>query len=393
MRSGVVRIAMVAGEASGDLLASHLIEALKARLPNAEFFGIGGPKMAGRGFDAWYPLESLAVRGYVEVLKHYREISGIRSELKRRLLADPPDVFIGVDAPDFNLALEKSLKRRGIAAVHYVGPSIWAWRGKRIHKIGAAVSRILALFPFEPALYEKQGIPVTYVGHPLADMLPVDDGRSEARQLLGLSDQQPVFALLPGSRQSELQYMAETFIETARAIHERLPEALFLVPLATRETRLLFETALYRCNARELPIRMLFGHAHDAMKASDAVLVASGTATLEAALLKRPMAIAYKMASFSYRLMRRMGYLPYVGLPNILAGKFVVPEFIQDDATPENMAQALLNFYADKRTCALIAEEFREIHLQLKQNTAEKAATAVINSLPQPVRNDVFAPA
>ena len=237
------------------------------------------------------------------------------------------------------------------------------------------------------------GIPVTYVGHPLADMLPVDDGRSEARQLLGLADQQPVFALLPGSRQSELQYMAETFIETARAIHERLPEALFLVPLATRETRLLFETALYRCNARELPIRMLFGHAHDAMKASDAVLVASGTATLEAALLKRPMAIAYKMASFSYRLMRRMGYLPYVGLPNILAGKFVVPEFIQDDATPENMAQALLNFYADKRTCALIAEEFREIHLQLKQNTAEKAATAVINSLPQPVRNDVFASA
>ena len=393
MRSGVVRIAMVAGEASGDLLASHLIEALKARLPNAEFFGIGGPKMAGRGFDAWYPLESLAVRGYVEVLKHYREISGIRSELKRRLLADPPDVFIGVDAPDFNLGLEKSLKRRGIAAVHYVGPSIWAWRGKRIHKIGAAVSRILALFPFEPALYERQGIPVTYVGHPLADMLPVDDGRSEARQLLGLTDHQPVFALLPGSRQSELQYMAETFIETARVIHERLPEALFLVPLATRETRLLFETALYRCNARELPIRMLFGHAHDAMKASDAVLVASGTATLEAALLKRPMAIAYKMASFSYRLMRRMGYLPYVGLPNILAGKFVVPEFIQDDATPENMAQALLNFYADKRTCALIAEEFLEIHLQLKQNTAEKAAMAVINSLPQPVRNDVFASA
>jgi lipid-A-disaccharide synthase len=393
MIPGVVRIAIVAGEASGDLLASHLIEALRARLPNAQFFGIGGPKMVARGFDSWFPLESLAVRGYIEVLKHYREISGIRSELKRRLIANPPDVFIGVDAPDFNLALEKSLKRRGIATVHYVGPSIWAWRGKRIHKIGAAVSRILALFPFEPALYEKQGIPVTYVGHPLADMLPVDDGRNEARQLLGLADQQAVFALLPGSRQSELQYMAETFIETARAIHKRLPDALFLVPLATRETRLLFETALYRCSARELPIRMLFGHAHDAMKASDAVLVASGTATLEAALLKRPMAIAYKMASFSYRLMRRMGYLPYVGLPNILAGKFVVPEFIQDDATPENMAQALLNFYSDKRTCALIADEFLDIHLQLKQNTAEKAARAVIDSLPQSGRNDVFAPA
>lgn len=391
MTAGAIRIAIVAGEASGDLLASHLIPALKARLPKVVFYGIGGPKMIGQGFDAWYPLESLAVRGYVEVLRHYREISGIRRDLKRRLLADPPDVFIGVDAPDFNLALEKSLKRRGIPAIHYVGPSIWAWRGKRIHKIGAAVSRILALFPFEPVLYEKQGIPVSYVGHPLADMLPVEDGRNEARQLLGLSDQRPVFALLPGSRQSELQYMAETFIETARVISRSLPEALFLVPLATRETRLLFETALYRCNARDVPIRMLFGHAHDAMKASDAVLVASGTATLEAALLKRPMAIVYKMASFSHRMMRRMGYLPYIGLPNILAGKFVVPEFIQDDATPENLAQALLNYFSDKKTCALIGEVFLDIHLQLKQNTAEKAAKAIIDSLPQSVRNDAFA--
>ncbi|MFT3850124.1 MAG: lipid-A-disaccharide synthase [Propionivibrio sp.] len=393
MKASVVRFAIVAGEASGDLLASHLIQALKAKLPNAVFYGIGGPKMQGQGFDVWYPLEKLAVRGYVEVLKHYREILRIRNDLKRRLLADPPDVFIGVDAPDFNLGLEKLLKLHGIAAIHYVSPSIWAWRGKRIHKIGAAVSRILALFPFEPVLYEKQGIPVTYVGHPLADMLPVEDGRGEARQLLGLADQQPVFALLPGSRQSELQYMADTFIETARVIHSRLPEALFLVPLATRETRLLFETALYRCNGRELPIRMLFGHAHDAMKASDAVLVASGTATLEAALLKRPMAIAYKMAPSSYRMMRRMGYLPYVGLPNILAGEFVVPEFIQDDATAENLAQALLNHYSDKRTSAFIGEVFRGIHLQLKQNTAEKAARAVIDSLPSSVRNDALASA
>ena len=386
MTSGVVRIAMVAGEASGDLLASHLIQALKARLPNAVFYGIGGPKMLGQGFEVWHPLEKLAVRGYVEVLRHYREISGIRSDVKRRLLAEPPDVFIGVDAPDFNLALEKALKRRGIPSIHYVSPSIWAWRGKRIHKIGASVSRVLALFPFEPTLYEKQGIPVTYVGHPLADMLPVEDGRDDARELLGLLPQQPVFALLPGSRQSELQYMADAFISTAREINKALPDALFLVPLATRETRLLFETALYRCNARELPIRMLFGHAHEAMMASDAVLVASGTATLEAALLKRPMAIAYKMAPFSYRMMRRMGYLPYVGLPNILAGKFVVPEFIQDDATPENLAQALLNFYADKATSARISEVFRGIHLQLKQNTAEKAAAAILDSLPMHTR-------
>ncbi len=378
----VVRIAMVAGEASGDLLGSHLITALKARLPNAQFYGIGGPKMVGRGLDSWHPLEKLAVRGYAEVLRHYREIAGIRNDLKRRLRADPPDVFIGIDAPDFNLDLEKSLKQRGIACIHYVSPSIWAWRGKRIHKIGAAVSRVLALFPFEPPLYEKQGIPVSYVGHPLADVLPVDDRRDAARTLLGLSAQQPVFALLPGSRQGELQYMATTFIETARLISRSVPDALFLAPLATRETRLMFEKALYDCDARELPIRLLFGHAHEAMMASDVVLVASGTATLEAALVKRPMVIAYKMAPLSYRLMRGMGYLPYVGLPNVLAGKFVVPEFIQDDATPENLAQAMLNLYADKETCARIGELFRTIHLQLRQDAASKAASAVCQHLP-----------
>ncbi len=388
MTSRVVRVAMVAGEASGDLLSSHLIQAIRAKLPNAEFFGIGGPKMMGQGFKAWFPLETLAVRGYVEVLKHYREISGIRNDVKRRLLSDPPDVFIGVDAPDFNLVLEKSLKRRGVPAIHYVSPSIWAWRGKRIHKIGDSVSRILALFPFEPLLYEKEGIPVSYVGHPLADMLPVEDCRDKARELLELSPQQPVFALLPGSRQSELEYMADTFIETAKLIHRKVSNAQFLVPMATRETRLLFEAALYRCQARELPIRLLFGHAHEAMMASDAVLVASGTATLEAALLKRPMAIVYKMAPLSYRLMRHMGYLPYVGLPNILAGKFVVPEFIQDDATPENLAQALLNFLGDKETCIRIGEVFREIHLQLKQNTAEKAAEAVLGCLPAEMRKN-----
>jgi len=390
MIRGALKIAMVAGEASGDLLASHLIQALKSKLPNAIFYGIGGPKMIGQGFKAWYPLEKLAVRGYFEVIKHYREISGIRNDLKRQLLADRPDVFIGIDAPDFNLSLEKVLKQRGIPSIHYVSPSIWAWRGKRIHKIGAAVSRVLALFPFEPALYEKQGIPVSFVGHPLADILPVEDGRDGARELLDLSQQQPVFALLPGSRQSELQYMADTFIATAREIFQKLPNAVFLVPLATRETRLMFESALYRCSARDLPIRMLFGHAHDAMMAADAVLVASGTATLEAALLKRPMAIVYIMASLTHRLMKRMGYLPYVGLPNILAGKFVVPEFIQDDATPQNLAQVLLNYYADKASCNRISEVFREIHLQLKQNTAEKAAVAILDCLPEDRRRDAF---
>lgn len=383
MTAGVLRIAMVAGEASGDLLASQLIEALQARLPNAVFYGVGGPKMLGLGFDAWHPLEKLSVRGYVEVLRHYREIAGIRADLKRRLLADPPDVFIGVDAPDFNLGLEKALKQRGIATIHYVSPSIWAWRGGRIHKIGAAVARVLALFPFEPEIYQKQGIPVTYVGHPLADMLPVEDERDSARTLLGLPLLAAVFALLPGSRQSELQYMADTFIKTALRIHAEIPDALFLVPLATRETRRLFEAALHRCQAQERPIRLLFGHAHQAMMAADVVLVASGTATLEAALLKRPMVIAYKMAPLSWWLMQRIGgYLPYCGLPNVLAGRFIVPEFIQDDATPDNLAQALLNLYADKTVCDGLKAQFRALHLQLRQNAAEKAALAVIGCLP-----------
>ena len=376
-----VRIAMVAGEASGDLLASHLIEALRARIDRVEFFGIGGPKMIEQGFDAWFPLETLAVRGYVEVLRHYREISGIRKKLKQRLLADPPDVFIGVDAPDFNLGLERALKEQGIAAIHYVSPSIWAWRGRRIHEIGKSASRVLALFPFEPALYEKENIPVTYVGHPLADLLPLEDVRDKTRELLDIPPKKPVFALLPGSRQSELHYMAGTFIETAKRIREHLPDVLFLAPMATRETRLLFEEALCRCQARDLPLRLLFGHAHEAMAASDAVLVASGTATLEAALLKRPMVVVYKMAALSYQLMRHMGYLPYIGLPNILADSRIVPEFIQNEATPEKLAQALLDFLGDAAARARIAAVFRQIHLQLKQNTAEKAAGAVLATL------------
>lgn len=378
-----VRIAMVAGEASGDLLASHLMAAIKARLPQAQFVGVGGPRMVGQGFEDWWPLEKLAVRGYVEVLKHYREIAGIRRKLKQRLLADPPDVFIGVDAPDFNLGLEADLKRRGITTIHYVSPSIWAWRGERIKKMTKAVSRVLALFPMEPPLYEKEGIPVSYVGHPLADMIPLVIPREEAAARLNLGADVPVFALLPGSRQSELDYMADTFIQTARLIHRALPQARFLVPLATRETMDQFETALYRLEALDLPIRMMFGHAQDAMGAAHCILVASGTATLEAALMKRPLVITYKMAPFSYRLMKNKGYLPYVGLPNILAGRFVVPELLQDDATPENLAQALLNLYADKKIAAQLNEIFTNIHLQLRQNTSEKAAEAVLGHLSQ----------
>jgi len=377
-----VRIAVVAGEASGDLLASHLIAALKQHLPDAVFYGIGGPKMQAQGFDSWWPMEKLSVMGYWDALKHYREIAGIRRHLKHRLLELRPDVFIGVDAPDFNLGLEADLKAAGVRTIHYVSPSIWAWRGGRVKKIARAVNRVLALFPMEPPLYEKERVPVTYVGHPLADIIPLETNKVAVREKLALPRNNPVFALLPGSRRGELEMMAETFVETAKIIRERfLPQAVFVVPLATRETRLQFETAIYKRQATEVPFRLLFGHAQDALGAADVSLVASGTATLEAALLKRPMVITYKIAKFSYWLMKRMAYLPYVGLPNVLAGRFVVPEILQDEATPERLAEELVKLYGDKENAAAVEEAFTDIHLRLRQNTADKAARAVIECL------------
>jgi lipid-A-disaccharide synthase len=377
-----VRIAIVAGEASGDLLAGLLIGALKKKLPEAVFHGIGGPRMQAEGFDAWWPLDKLSVMGYVDALKNYREIAGIRRQLKKRLLETRPDIFIGVDAPDFNLGLERELKDAGIKTIHYVSPSIWAWRSGRIKKIGRAVNRLLALFPMEPPLYEKENIPVTFVGHPLADIIPLETSRVAVREKLAISNDVPVFALLPGSRKGELERMAGTFVQTARLIRERfLPDAQFVVPLTTRETRLLFETAIHAQQAGDVPFRLLFGHAQDALGAADVSLVASGTATLEAALIKRPMVITYKIAASSWWIGKRLVKLPYVGLPNILAGRFVVPEILQDAATPENLAEALVKLYEDKENAAAVAEAFTDIHLQLRQNNAEKAAAAVIACL------------
>lgn len=379
--AGPLKIAMVAGEASGDLLASHLIAALKQHRPDARFYGIGGPKMQAVGFAAEWPAEKLAVRGYAEVIRHYREIAGIRRQLLKRLLADPPDVFIGVDAPDFNLWLEARLKAAGIYSIHFVSPSIWAWRGGRVRKIARSVNQILCLFPFEPALYRDHGVKATYVGHPLADIVPLEQSVTAARELLNLAPEGPVFALLPGSRQSELQYMAQTFIQTAKLLHQRFPQARFLVPLVSRETRLFFENELWANEAQDLPLKLLFGHAQEAMAAADAVLVASGTATLEAALLKKPLVITYKMSPKSWRIMRNMGYQPWVGLPNILANRFAVPEFLQDDATPDNLAQALGNLVRDETVRERLHELFTEMHLLLRQNTAEKAAAAILPAL------------
>ncbi|NMF91296.1 lipid-A-disaccharide synthase [Aromatoleum petrolei] len=373
-----IRIAMVAGEASGDLLASHLIRAIRHKIPDAEFFGIGGPKMQAEGFDARWPCELLAVHGYVDALKRYRELSGIRRTLLKQVKAERPDAFIGVDAPDFNLWLEGKVRAAGMPAIHFVSPSIWAWRGGRIKGIARSVSHMLCLFPFEPSLYERAGIPVSYVGHPLADAFPLHPNRAQARELLGLPVEGHVIALLPGSRQSEVRNLAPTYIETAKILSERHPELSFVVPLATRETRELFAAALRSAQAGELPIRMLFGHSVEAMTAADVVLVASGTASLEAALLKRPMVISYRIGKWQYRLMKRMAYLPWVGLPNILCNETVVPELLQDDATPAALADALDRWLGDPDGCAQLAERFDGLHRQLRQNTAEKAAAAIL---------------
>ena len=397
------KIAIVAGEASGDLLGSHLMRALKAQRNDLTFIGIAGPKMAAEGAKSLFPIEKLSVRGYVEVLTHLYGLLKLRKSLLKQLLAEKPDIFIGVDAPDFNFWLERQLKKRGIPAIHYVSPSIWAWRGGRMGKIKRAVSHMLALFPFEPALYEKAKVPVTFIGHPLADEIPLKPSKQAARDLLKIENGKLVVAMLPGSRQSEVRQHAELFVKTAQIIHQenallQSNNVQFLVPLITRETRHIFEQALYKNlqeqmsleknkqenqheNQAHLELDILFGHAHDAMEAADVVLVASGTATLEAALLKRPMVITYRMPMLSWWILKRMNYLPYVGLPNILAGKFVVPELLQKEATPQKLADAVSLLLVDKTRIKEIEQEFTSIHKSLRQNSAKKAAQVVLSYL------------
>lgn len=372
-----LRIAMLAGEASGDLLGSHLLAALKARFPQLSAFGVGGPKMQEQGLDVWYPMEQLAVRGYVEVLRSLPKLLRLRGELRRRLVRERPDIFIGIDSPDFNLALERKLRSAGIATVHYVSPSIWAWRGERIHKIKRAADKVLALFPFEVPIYQRAGIPVTYVGHPLADELPEYPDHDAMRERLKIPAGSNVVALLPGSRQSEVRQMSELMIATALRIREQIADVHFLVPLVSRETRQIFEDALYRQGAEDLSLTILFGHAHEAMTAAHATLVASGTATLEAALLKCAMVITYTMPALSAWIMRRKAYLPYVGLPNIIAGEFIVPELLQEDALPENLAQVVCNLLRSPRLRARLQQRFHAIHMELRQGTAERAVDAL----------------
>lgn len=371
-------IGIVAGEPSGDLLGGALVRALAKRSPGARFAGIGGPQMIAAGVESLFPMEKLSVRGYVEVIRHYREIVGIRRNLRDIFLAERPAVFIGIDAPDFNLGLEGDLKAAGIPAVHYVSPSIWAWRGGRIRKIRRSVSRMLTVFPFETEIYEKAGIPVSYVGHPLADMLASAPSREEARAGLRIPAGAPVVALLPGSRISELESLADVFVAAAERITAEFPDVRLLVPLVNRQTRELFEAALYRRQSGELEIKLLFGHAHEAMAAADVVLVASGTATLEAALLQRAMVITYRMPRLSWWIMNSRRYQPWVGLPNILAGEFVVPELLQDAATPEALSAAVIDLLRDHDRRKAIERRFAQMAAELRHGAAERAAEAIL---------------
>ena len=369
---------MVAGEASGDQIGAHLMAALKARRNPILFAGIGGPKMGAQGFESQFPMERLSVRGYAEALRHYREIMSIRRRLAAAMTAERPDLFIGVDSSDFNLGLEERLKRAGIPTVHYVSPSVWAWRRWRIKRVARAVSRILVMFPFEAPLYEKAGVPVTYVGHPLADVIPLAPDKAEARAQLRLPARKRIFALLPGSRRSEMHYMGAAFLLAAHRLRQEVHDVHFVCPTVTRETRDMFERAVHEHQRTDLPLTLLFGHSHEALAAADLALVASGTATLEAALFKTPMVIAYRQSPLRWALMRSMLYLPYVGMPNVLAGEKLVPELLQGEATPAGLAAALLALLRDGAAQKRQVERFTEFHHLLRQNTADKAADAVL---------------
>lgn len=372
------RFAMVAGEASGDLLAGLLLGGLRARWPELSAQGIGGPKMAAHGFEAWWPHDKLAVRGYIEVLSHYRELVGIRNQLADRLLKAKPDLFIGVDAPDFNLDLETRLKAGGIRTVHFVSPSIWAWRGKRIQKIRKAVDAVLCIFPFEPEIYAKQGIEAKYVGHPLADTIPLEVPRAAARQALGLGDE-PVVALLPGSRRSEIQYIAPRLFAAAVEMARMRPGLRFILPVVPGLRHMV--EPLRRQHEAGVTVELIDGRSHEALAACDVTLIASGTATLEAALFKRPMVITYAMHPLSWQMMKRMKYQPWVGLPNILLRDFVVPELIQGEATPQRLAHATLAWLDDPQRCADLERRFHALHLELKRDTARAATDAIAEIL------------
>jgi lipid-A-disaccharide synthase len=378
---------MVAGEASGDLLAGLLLDGLQARWPQMRepgaLVGIGGPQMLRRGFEAWWPSEKLAVSGYVEVLRRYRELVGIRNQLRQRLLRERPDVFIGVDAPDFNLDLERSLREQGIKTAHLVCPSIWAWRPERVHKIKASVDHVLCIFPFEVELLAQHGIAATYVGHPLANVIPREPDRAAARATLGLPDDAPVIAVLPGSRGSEIKHLARRFFQAVALMAQARPDAHFVVPAAPGRRAAIEQAAQQVFGAEGLTkLHILDGQSHMALAACDVTLIASGTATLEAALFKRPMVIAYAVHGLTAYIMKGKQLQPWVGLPNILCRDFVVPELLQNDAQPERLAEATLAWLDDPARVAAVQDRFDRLHVELQRDTPTLAADAIAQILP-----------
>jgi lipid-A-disaccharide synthase len=375
MSQAALRVAMVAGETSGDLLGGLLLDGIQQRWPQVQAYGIGGAQLQRRGFQALWPSDKLAVRGYVEVLRHYSEIAGIRKQLLKTLLADPPDVFIGIDAPDFNLGLETQLKARGVKTVHFVSPSIWAWRPERIEKIHNAVDHVLCIFPFEKPLYDQAGIGATYVGHPLANMIPQQPDRAAARLALGLAADDCVVAVLPGSRQSEVQYLAELFFKAVALINNAQAAIKFIVPCVPSLKSAITAHA-QRAGVASL-VQLLDGQSHTALAACDVTLIASGTATLEAALFKRPMVIAYNMHWLSWQMMKRKKLQAWVGLPNILCNEFVVPEFLQDAATPQALSKAVLDWLAQPEKIRVLEHRFAALHTQLQRDTAQLATHAI----------------
>ena len=375
-----LKFGMVAGEASGDLLAGLLMDGLRERWPTLQAAGIGGPQMRLRGFEAWWPHDKLSVHGYGwDVLRRYLEIVGIRKQLKIRLLQERPNVFIGVDAPDFNLDLEATLKAQGIKTVHFVSPSVWAWRPERVEKIRRSVDHVLCIFPFEPALLAQHGIQATYVGHPLAQVIPMVVDRAGARAALGLADEDRVVAILPGSRKSEVQHLALRFFQAAALLQKALPAIKFIVP-AVPALKAAIEQAA-RASGMLAHLQIVDGQSHTVLAACDVTLIASGTATLEAALFKRPMVIAYHMSWLSWQIMRRKKLQPWVGLPNILCREFVVPELLQDAATPQNLARAVLDWLYAKDAAPekidALQQKFAQLHTDLQRDTPRIAAHAI----------------
>jgi len=366
---------MVAGEASGDVLAGLLLEGLRARWPALVAEGIGGPRMAEQGFAAWWPHDKLAVRGYVEVLGHFREIVGIRNQLTERLMKDKPDAFIGVDAPDFNLDLEVKLRAAGVKTVHFVSPSIWAWRGKRLEKIKKAADLVLCIFPFEPEIYAKHGVEAVYVGHPIASQIPIEPPRAAARAALKVGEDETLIAVLPGSRRSEIQYIAPRLFGAAREIARARPGTRFVVPVVTGLRHVI--EPIRRQYAPEVAIELIDGRAHDALAACDVALVASGTATLEAALFKKPLVVVYAMHAISWQMGKRMHYQPWVSLPNILLRDFAVPELLQRDASPEKIAAAAFKWLDDPAACEALRIRFEAVHRELRRDTARLATDAI----------------